>query len=198
VTGGTGVDILNLNTGLKTGYVDVSPFGSINSVDIYNGVAAFAIENEVRSNDGFVQFYDTSSQSLIKKVSVGALPDMVKFTANGSKLLVANEGTPDQYGAEIGSSSPKKFAPAVNDPTGSVSIIDTSSSDIKDAKVIATAGFEGVAQTGSHIRTDTGMDFEPEYIAINEKGTKAYVSLQEANAVGVLDLGTNEFEKVLV
>lgn len=197
VTGGTGVDILNLSTGLKTGYIDVTPFGSINSVDVYNGVAAFAIENDVRSENGFVQFYDTSSQDLIKQVTVGALPDMVKFTADGSKLLVANEGTPDQYGAEIGSSSPQKFAPAANDPAGTVSIIDTSSSNIKDAKVIATAGFDGVAQTGSHIRTDTGMDFEPEYIAINEEGTKAYVSLQEANAIGVLNLGTNQFDKVI-
>ena len=99
VTGGTGVDILNLNTGLKTGYIDVSPFGSINSVDVYNSVAAFAIENDVRTENGFVQFYDTSSQNLIKQVTVGVLPDMVKFTADGSKLLVANEGTPDQYGA---------------------------------------------------------------------------------------------------
>lgn len=197
VAGVTGVDILNLNSGLKTGYIDVTPYGSINSVDVHNGVAAFAIENDVRRENGFVQFYDTSSQSLIKQVTVGALPDMVKFTDDGSKLLVANEGTPDQYGAEIGSSSPPKFATAINDPAGTVSIIDTSSSNIKDASVISTAGFDGVAQTGTHIRTDTGMDFEPEYIAINEDGTKAYVSLQEENAIGVLNLGTNEFDKVI-
>jgi DNA-binding beta-propeller fold protein YncE len=41
------------------------------------------------------------------------------------------------------------------------------------------------------------MDFEPEYISVNAAGTKAFVTLQEANALGVLDLGTNSFSKVV-
>jgi DNA-binding beta-propeller fold protein YncE len=73
-----------------------------------------------------------------------------------------------------------------------VSIIDMGS-----RSVIATAGFAGVAQTGSHLRLNTGMDFEPEYIAVNAAGTKAFVSVQEANGLAVLDLGTNQFEKVV-
>jgi hypothetical protein len=197
VAGVTGVDILDLNTGSQTGFINVSPFGSINSIDIYNGIAAFAIENHVRSDNGFVQFYNTGSQDIVKQVTVGALPDMVKFTPNGSKLLVANEGTPDVYGSAIGSSTPQVFGAAPNDPVGPVSIIDTSSSDFTNAHVIATAGFDGVAQSGSHIRTNTGMDFEPEYIAVNEAGTKAFVTLQEANAVGVLDIESNSFEHVI-
>ncbi len=63
--------------------------------------------------------------------------------------------------------------------------------------VTATPTFAGVTQTGSNIRTNTGMDFEPEYIAVNSAGTKAYVTLQEANAIGILDLNTNSFEKVV-
>jgi hypothetical protein len=41
------------------------------------------------------------------------------------------------------------------------------------------------------------MDFEPEYIGVNHDGTEAYVSLQEANAIGVLDLTTNSFTKII-
>lgn len=41
------------------------------------------------------------------------------------------------------------------------------------------------------------MDYEPEYIAVNAAGTKAYVTLQEANAIGILDLNTNSFEKIV-
>ncbi len=63
--------------------------------------------------------------------------------------------------------------------------------------VVATAGFAGVPIAGSHVRLNTGMDFEPEYIAVNEDGTQAYVTLQEANAVAVLDLNTNAFTKVI-
>jgi hypothetical protein len=42
-----------------------------------------------------------------------------------------------------------------------------------------------------------GMDFEPEYIAINKAGTKAFVSLQENNALGIIDLATNSTTKVV-
>jgi DNA-binding beta-propeller fold protein YncE len=87
---------------------------------------------------------------------------------------------------------PRNYGAPALDPVGSVSIID-----MNTRTVAATAGFTGVTQTGANIRTNTGMDFEPEYIAVNSAGTKAYVTLQEANAIGVLDLNTNSFEKVV-
>jgi hypothetical protein len=45
--------------------------------------------------------------------------------------------------------------------------------------VIATAGFENVP----HFGTNIGMDFEPEDIAIEKDGSRAFVTLQEAKAV---------------
>ncbi len=69
--------------------------------------------------------------------------------------------------------------------------------------VVATAGFGGsINFNGSAIRTfngikgGTSMDFEPEYIAVNADSSKAYVVLQEANAVATLDLATNRFTTV--
>lgn len=191
VAGVSGVDILDLATGTKTGFVDTSSFGSINSVAIKNGVAVFAIENATRTNNGVVQFYNTSTKTMTNSVTVGALPDMVTFTPDGSKVLVANEGTPATYGTQIGATTPKNFGAAAVDPAGSVSIIDT------NTFTVTTAGFNGVATTGANIRTNTGMDFEPEYITVNAAGTKAYVTLQEANAMGVLDIATGSFEKVV-
>ncbi len=195
VAGIVGVDVLNATTGSLVQHIDISSFGSINSVAIKNGLAAFAIESSVRTNSGVVQFYDTATRTLsagINSVTVGALPDMLTFTPDGSKLLVANEASPSTYGARIGTTIPRNYAPAAVDPVGSVSIIDMSA-----RAVAATPGFVGVTQTGSNIRTNTGMGFEPEYIAVNAAGTKAYVTLQEANAIGVLDLNTNSFEKVV-
>jgi DNA-binding beta-propeller fold protein YncE len=195
VAGIVGVDVLNATNGSLVQHIDTSAFGSINSVAIKNGLAAFAIESSVKTNAGVVKLYDTNSRSLasgVNTITVGALPDMLTFTADGSKLLVANEGTPSTYGARIGTTVPRNYGPAAVDPVGSVSIIDMST-----RTVAATPGFVGVSQTGSNIRTNTGMDFEPEYIAVNAAGTKAYVTLQEANAIGVLDLNTNSFEKVV-
>lgn len=180
VVGVVGMDVLNASNGSLIQHIDTTAFGSINSVAIYNGVAAAAIESSTRTNPGSVQFFNTTTRANTGGVAVGALPDMLTFTPNGSKLLVANEGTPYTYGI-----------PA-SDPAGSVSIIDMTT-----RTVTATAGLSGVAQTGSNIRTNTGMDFEPEYITVNAAGTKAYVSLQEANAMGVLDLTTNSFSKIV-
>ena len=193
VAGVVGVDVLNASTGGLVEHIDTTAFGSVNSVAIRNGVAAFAIENSTRTNPGSVQFYDTVTRANTGSVTVGALPDMLTFTPDGSRLLVANEATPSIYGDRLADSDGhRNYAPAAVDPAGSVSIIDMTT-----RSVVATPGFIGVSQTGDNIRSNTGMDFEPEYIAVNAAGTKAFVGLQEANAMGVLDLTTNTFEKVV-
>lgn len=183
VAGINGVDVLNAANGSLIQRIDTTSFGSINSVAIHNGVAAFAIESTTRTDPGTIKFFDTTTRALssgISSVTVGALPDMITFTKDGSKLLVANEASPNIYDN-----------PAL-DPAGSVSIID-----MNTRTVATTAGFAGVVQTGSNIRTNTGMDFEPEYITVNAAGTRAYVSLQEANAMGVLNLESNTFSSLI-
>ena len=180
VAGVVGVDVLNASTGTLIQHIDTSAYGSINSVAIHNGLAAFAIESSTRTDPGTIKLFDTSTRSLasgINSITVGALPDMVTFTKDGSKLLVANEATPTNYSGF--------------DPAGSVSIINMASRSL-----VANAGFAGVPTTGSNIR-NAGMDYEPEYIAVNSAGTKAYVTLQEANAIGVLDLHTNTFSSII-
>jgi DNA-binding beta-propeller fold protein YncE len=195
VSGVSGVNVLDARTGASLSFIDTRAWGAINSVAIHNGVAAFAIEAADRTQAGVVQLYDTSSRSLLagtSTITVGALPDMLSFTPDGSRLLVANEGTPGTYGSRIGTTTPRNYGASANDPVGSVSIIDMAS-----RSVVSTATLAGVAQTGTHIRSNTGMDFEPEYIAVNKAGTQAYVSLQEANAMGVLDLQSGQFTKVV-
>jgi DNA-binding beta-propeller fold protein YncE len=197
VAGVNGVNVLDAKTGASLNFIDVSAWGAINSVAIHNGIAAFAIEATDRKLPGVVQLYDTTSRSLLagtSTIAVGSLPDMLTFTPDGSRILVANEGTPNagDYGTRIGTTVPRNYGVGANDPVGSVSIIDVAS-----RAVTSTATLAGVAQTGSHIRKNTGMDFEPEYIAVNAAGTQAYVSLQEANAMGVLDLGSGQFTKVV-
>jgi DNA-binding beta-propeller fold protein YncE len=187
VAGVVGVDVLDAETGALVEHIDVTPYGAINSVAVHNGLAAFAVEAKGdRRLPGTVLFYDTKKRLPavgVNSVEVGALPDMLTFTHDGSKLLVANEATPNAI-ADAAYVTP--------DPAGSVSIIDMAT-----RSVVATAGLSGVPISGNNVRTNTGMDFEPEYIAIDEDATKAFVSLQEANAMGVLDLTTHVFTKVI-
>ncbi len=183
-----GVDVLDADTGSLVEHIDVTPYGFINSVAIHNGVAALATEAaQDRRKPGRVLFYDTKTRQPsgdVSEVTVGALPDMLTFTHDGSKLLVANEGTPNAV-------ADTAYTPDF-DPAGSVSIID-----MQTRTVTATAGFAGVPRVGENLRVNTGMDFEPEYIAVNQGGTQAYVSLQEANAIAVLDLTLNSFSQLI-
>lgn len=181
VSGVSGVDVLNVSpTGLSfNSRIDLSAYGAINSIAIHNGIAAFAIESTVnRELPGIVQFYNTSTRSLtsgVNSVAVGSLPDMLTFSADGSKLLVANEGTPNSY-------------PSITDPTGGVSIIRMSD------RTVTTVGLGGsIPTTGSGLRGAVPFNYEPEYIAVNKAGTKAWVTLQEHNAIATLDLATQQF-----
>ena len=187
VAGVVGVDVLDAATGGLVEHIDITAYGAINSVAIHNGLAAFAVEAAPdRRNPGMVLFYDTRTRlpsGSVNAVPVGPLPDMVTFTHDGLKLLVANEGTPNAV-ADRPYVSP--------DPVGSVSIID-----VESRTVIATPVLAGVPVGGDNTRTNTGMDFEPEYIAVDEDDKTAYVTLQEGNAIAVLDLSRHEFTRVI-
>jgi hypothetical protein len=194
VVGIVGVDVVDADTGTRVTHIDVTPHGAVNSVAIHNGLAALAVEaasqsatcpNCDRRNPGKVLFYDTATrQPSGNPVSVGSLPDMLTFTHDGSKLLVANEATPN-------AAADTAYLPV--DPEGSVSIIETG------ARTVTTALFQGVPTSGSNLRlpTATGMDYEPEYIAIDDESARAFVTLQEANGIAVLDLISNEFTEII-
>jgi hypothetical protein len=197
VAGIVGVDVLNANTGVLVTHIDVTAHGAVNSVAIHGGLAAFAVEAPSfsaacpscdRRNPGKVLFYDTATtlpSAGVNEIQVGALPDMLTFTHNGRKLLVANEATPNRT-----ADADYEIAP-VWDPEGTVSVIDV------DARTVVTASLLGVPISGSNVRVNTGMDFEPEYIAVDEDDTKAFVTLQEANAIAVLDLDTDTFTEII-
>lgn len=186
VAGIVGVDVLDAGSGALVEHLDVTGFGFVNGVAVHNGLAAFAIEAGApdRRRPGVVLFYDTRTRARIgEPVTVGSLPDMLTFTHDGRTLLVANEATPN-VAADAGYVTP--------DPAGSVSIID-----VATRTVIATAGFDNVPRFGTNLRTNIGMDFEPEYITVEKNGARAFVTLQEANAVAVLDLSVNAFTEII-
>ncbi|WP_159820444.1 esterase-like activity of phytase family protein [Cyanobium sp. Copco_Reservoir_LC18] len=153
------------------------------------------MQNAVKTDPGFVQFYDLSDPALpvhISTVTVGALPDMVKFSSDGTKLLVTNEGEPNSV--------------YTVDPVGSISLINTSgylagTPVAPGAADVQTVGFEAwenrrseLINRGVRIGTRLGVtttvaqDIEPEAIAISADGRTAWISLQENNAIAVLDL----------
>lgn len=194
VAGVVGVDVLDAATGNLVEHIDVTSHGYVNSVAVKNGLAAFAVEAHSSESDGDrrdpgkVLLYDTLTRAPaagIHSIFVGSLPDMLTFTPDGRKLLVANEATPNRAADEDY---------AVPDPVGGVAIID-----VEKRQLVVTAEPHGAPVSGSGLRLPqaTGMDYEPEYIAVARNGRKAYVTLQEANGIGVLDLVSNRFTQVI-
>ena len=167
--------------------INLSNYGGINSIVAYNGIVACAIESVPAQNNGKVVFFDANGV-YINQVEVGAMPDMITFNKTYTKILTANEGEPD--------------ATYTNDPVGSVSIIDLTPgyASLTNANV-TSVGFtayngQEVALRAQGIRVfstsaTVAQDFEPEYLAISDDNTKAYVTLQENNALVTIDLATS-------
>jgi 2',3'-cyclic-nucleotide 2'-phosphodiesterase (5'-nucleotidase family)/Ca2+-binding RTX toxin-like protein len=173
------------------------PIGGVNSVAYNNNVLALAVEAETVTDPGVVVLVDLETfpadpTGAVNALSVGALPDMVTFTPDGKKVLVANEGEPNvDYSV---------------DPEGSVSIINLSNG-VTDA-MVETADFlafndqaAGLQQQGLKLigpdGTTLAEEVEPEYIAVSPDGTTAWVTLQEANGIGVVDIKNGVITDIL-
>ena len=179
------IDVLSIadpTNPVKLFAIDVSAYGDQpNSVAIYDGLVAAAVENDDKQAPGVVVFFDVDGQ-YINHVTAGALPDMVTFTPNGKAVLVANEGEPnDDYD---------------DDPEGSVSIIPVYKgvASLTDADVAhATFDAYNFSNIDPAVRifgpaASVAQDLEPEYIAISRDSKTAYVSLQENNALAIIDI----------
>jgi DNA-binding beta-propeller fold protein YncE len=190
----SGIDVLDASdpsdpTFLFT--IDLTPYGDqANSVDVYNGVVAAAVQADVRTDDGSVVFFDASGNYL-NDVPAGALPDMLTFTPNGERVLVANEGEPSSYGL-----------PTSVDPLGSITIVDLRNG-------VANATSENIDFTQFNNTTldpsiriygpgaSIAQDLEPEYIAVDHNSKTAWVTLQENNAFAIIDIQSATITKLV-
>ena len=170
--------------------VDLDDTGAAaNSVAVNKGIIAVAVEAKPKTNPGRVVFFD-NSLTLLGHVTVGAQPDMVTFTHNGRFVLTANEGEPAAYPST-----------SISDPEGSVSIIDVSAgaANVTQANVRTASftPFNAPAHAGlfgpEKIRifgpgASVAQDLEPEYIATSHDSKTAWVTLQENNAIAIIDI----------
>ena len=169
--------------------------GATNSVAVADGALAVAVAAKAQQESGRILFYDTDTLAFIASVTVGALPDYVTFSPDGRYLLSADEGEPgDDYDA---------------DPKSGISIVDLSAGF--DEATVRTAGFEafddqreqliadGVRIFGrNEDRTSTvAEDLEPEAITVGRDSETAWVTLQENNALAVVNLEPAEVTDVV-
>jgi hypothetical protein len=207
------VDVLSLSTDGKTAFLgtltpaDEDPLADdITSVAVRNGVLAVVAGNAPSGDNdagepGFLFFYDAATGDYLNHVDfssdldvtgplIGVQPDMVTFTPDGTKALVAVEGQPsDDY---------------TIDPHGGVVVVDLSFGVLVADSHATWCGFDSFEASLAALRAQgvrifndkadgtpaasVRADMEPEYIAVSADGTTAWVTCQENNALAVVNL----------
>jgi 2',3'-cyclic-nucleotide 2'-phosphodiesterase/3'-nucleotidase/5'-nucleotidase len=172
--------------------IDMSAYGAeVTSVDFFSygsgateGLLAAVVAADPVTETGAVVVFQRDGTKVFS-ATVGALPDMVTFTPDGQKLVIANEGEPD----------------GDDDPEGSVSIVN----NLTGTVVVSTAdfiAFNPISQTlinngvriigpSEGVTATVAQDLEPEYIAVSADSETAYVTLQENNAVAVVEIASS-------
>lgn len=165
-------------------------YGDMTSVAISpdSTTLAAALQAQGSNDAGRVALFtceEDGSLTLEALVETGAQPDMVTFAGDGV-VLTADEGEPREgYGENIA------------DPKGSVTVVDV---EAQESTVVDFSAFDSqrdqLAEDGIVLKKGSApsVDLEPEYIAVS--GGKAYVTLQENNAIAVLDIESQAFDGV--
>ena len=165
-------------------------YGDMTSVAISpdSTTLAAALQAQGSNDAGRVALFtceEDGTLTLEALVETGAQPDMVTFAGDGV-VLTADEGEPREgYGEDIA------------DPKGSVTVVDV---EAQESTVVDFSAFDSqrdqLAEDGIVLKKGSApsVDLEPEYIAVS--GGKAYVTLQENNAIAVLDIESQAFEGV--
>ena len=170
-------------------------YGGVTSVAVKGGVIAVAIDTTdiddagtPSPRPGVVALFDADNLGAAPTLlETGNHPDMVTFSADGTKIFVANEAEKSEaYAAQ---------------PKGGITIVDLVGST-PAATTYDFSSFDGqeeaLREAGVRIFPGASVsdDVEPEYITASPDGTQLFVTLQEANAVAVFDLATRGFTAI--
>ena len=186
------IDISDVTAPTLVTSTSLAAYGlGVQSVDVSGSLVAVAVSgNPAPQDPGRIAFFDLDGVP-VADVAVGALPDMVTFSPDGTKAFVANEGEPATYCA----AAPGELN---RDPRGSISVIDVTGTieqaDVTDVGFTAFDGTE-VALRSEGIRiygpaASVSQDLEPEYIAVSSDSSTLHVTLQENNALAIVDVAT--------
>jgi hypothetical protein len=171
--------------------IDLTAYGpSLTSLDVVKGLGVAAVVGSPVTEPGTLVFFSPSSGKVLHTRKVGPLPDMVTFAANGSAVLVANEGEPRCITA---AGEPTTDPTEAVNPRGSVSVIKIANGVPGQA---TTIDFSSLDTATAALQADgvrvpiwpgalPSQDLEPEFITVS--GKYAYVTLQEANSVAIID-----------
>ena len=199
------LDASNPQQPTKIASVSAGADKEINSVTVReDGLAIAAVQQSNKLENGEALFFDAAAEDLaaaeLGRVTVGALPDNVHLTDDGAYALIANEGEPSNELNADGTAY-------MEDPAGSVSVISLPESVAAASQdAVRTAGFEAFDAPGmlhedirifgpENHHNKPSLDLEPEYVA--SANGKAFVTLQENNAIAIIDIASATVENIV-
>ena len=131
--------------------------GGVNAVSVSNGLVAVAVQANTKQDPGKVVIFSTSVEqngTPLANPTVGSLPDHLAFTKDGKRIVVANEGEPnDAYTV---------------DPIGSISIIDLNQyGEFLQTQVIDLnfSSFDSNKQVSTKFNFLTNLSFRATYFS---------------------------------
>lgn len=188
------IDVFSAINAAKLGELDLNQidgFDGVNSVAVSNGLVAVAFQRAAIdgvAQDGGIALFASVGLRLLDTVDVGNLPDMVRFSPDGTQIYTALEG---EYDADL-----------TTQGLGGIAIVDIGTAGQLTAN---TYGFEAFDGTEDALR-DAGVrvfpnravseDMEPEYIAVDPQTGNLIVAIQEANAFAIFDMQTRSFTSI--
>ena len=203
-------DISDVANPKKVGSVSLSPYGNdVTSVAagrdvvvaVVNVADKFSATGVPTTTNGKIVVFDTNGKVLSSPDVLGVLPDSVSFAPDGTTALVAIEGQPvcAKDDPATAAKEDTDYSKA-SDPVGGVTVVDLSN---PAAPVLRFAGFDQFSVTAmkakgiavSSVVNNVSKDFEPEFVSAVDNNY-AFVTIQEANAIGKLNIRTATFESV--
>jgi hypothetical protein len=203
-------DISDVASPKKVGSVALSSYGNdVTSVAagkdvvvaVVNVSDKFSATGVPTTTNGKIVVFDTNGKVLSSPDVLGVLPDSVTFAPNGTTALVAIEAQPvcAKDDPATAAKEDTDYSKA-SDPVGGVTVVDLSN---PASPVLRFAGFDqfsifemrakGIAV--SSVVNNVSKDFEPEFVTAIDNNY-AYVTIQEANAIGKLNIGSATFESI--
>ncbi|MFP4009054.1 MAG: esterase-like activity of phytase family protein, partial [Spirulinaceae cyanobacterium] len=180
------IDIRDPRNPQKLAIVDVSALGEPTAIAItpnnqYALVSILDTSSEEIANQqpGTLIFIDLEQGNIAGQIQLGGIgPDNLKVTPNGRLAVIAIEDEEDE------DSLP-------GDRPGSIDVV-TLDYDNPNQSTVNNIGLDLMGIDGVNYATDP----QPEFVAISPDATTAAISLQENNAIALLDLSAQTVNRV--
>lgn len=169
------VDITDPEQPTPDGFVDVP--GEPTSVYATQDRLLVVVDTSQSFTDpsGVVIVLDPRTREELGRLDLGGQPDSIDVTKGGERAFIAMENQRDEEAGDGG---------LPQEPAGDLAMIDLT-------RDVADLGVEHIDLTGL-AGIDTPQDPEPEYVKVSPDGSQVALTLQENNAVVILDAETGE------